>query len=1076
MGSASSHRVEFRLLGTVDVRVGECWPALPTKQRSLLAVLLLRANSVVPIGHLVDLLWDEPPAAAETRVRMLVSDLRKALGDDGPEMIVTRRPGYLVPAEPGQIDLDAFTSLVEQARAAGRPDAAVALYDEALALWRGPALAGTSGPFVVAEAPRLEELRLTATDESADVMLALGQHAVLVADLGRRAATHAFRERPHAQLMTALYRSGRRGDALVVYRRLRTRLVEELGLEPSDEIESLHRRILSGDPALDTPATTAAAAAPRTRPAPPPTRQLPAVGAPLVGRRDVVEQLDKAHAEQRRLLTVVGQAGVGKTSLVVHWAHRVAGRFPDGQFFLDMRGFDTAARMSAAEALTQLLHALGERTEDLPSETDELATLYRSLMADRQSLLILDNVDGADQVRPLLPGCSGSLVVLTSRDRLGGLVAVDDAFRLTLQALAPADALHVLGGLAGEDRVRAEPEAAEELARLCTYLPLILRIAGARLADQPGRPVRDYLDELVSEGRLAGLRVDGDRRACAREAFRLSYDALPESARLMFRLLSLVPTPAGVSPPAAAALAGVSTPRAADALELLARLHLVQATADGRYLCHDLLGEYAAELCEAADSGPARDAARRRQIEFSLHGIDRSIAIRFAPIPRLPRRPRPADVPEMRFAEARDARRWAEIEWPNLVAAFRHAAAAGPVELCWHLADAMHVHMALTGTRPEWRMIAQTGLAAACREADPLAEAAMRFGLGLLVRRTGEFRDALDEFDRAVALYRSTGWRAGEALALRNTGIALVRLGRPREAVDRFRRALAIDREIGDTAAEAADLSSLSAVHEELGDLPGAERYLTAVPMMVPGRGLHEATTLGNLGLLRQLQGRPAEAREALTASLERCRHLGARHAEGMALTTMGAVHTDTSRLAEADEVLSEALRIARHSADAALKVLALNGLAAVDIRSGRPDAALARLDESLGLAEQAGFLRGQVEALVAAAEAHCAQGEFRTGRRAAVDALAHADRAGSAVGLGRAHAALAAALLHLGELAECFDHARRALRVQRLAGQRLEQARTMRILAGAYSRAARPRAAEACARQARLLFEPASG
>lgn len=586
------------------------------KLRSLLAVLLLHANHVVSVEKLAEALWGLPlPAGAAGRVRTLVSELRRACADS---LIVTAPPGYLLPLADGQLDLDQFNRGVDLARqeaADGRPDEAVARFDEALALWRGVPLGGASGPFVEAHTGRLEELRLRAVEGRAEAMLASARHNELVAELGQLVVEHPLRERPHALLMTALYRDGRRGEALELYRELRARLVSELGLEPTEQMQQLHRQLLSSHSTLGSSWTAQASPAPARTP----IRQLPADQGTFVGRRAELDRLDTYGSGPGRLVLVTGPAGVGKTSLVVHWAHQLSHRFPDGQLFLDLRGFHAEPQVSAAQAVPLLLVALGVAADGIPADLDAQVALYRSMLAGRRLLVVLDNVADAHQVRPLIPGDAGCLVLAISRDRLSGLVAVDSARRITLDVLPATEAVEVLAHAAGRERIHAAPDAAAELARLCGRLPLALRIAGARLADRPDLDLRDYVVELATRGWMTRLRVDGDESATLRAAFDLSYRALTPEARRLFRLLGLAPARAELAIPAAAALTGLPADEVEPLIDALARLHLVKVTTDGRVLSHDLLLDYAATLAGEHDQPAERDAAMDRLLHYYLN-------------------------------------------------------------------------------------------------------------------------------------------------------------------------------------------------------------------------------------------------------------------------------------------------------------------------------------------------------------------------------------------------------------------------------------------------------------------------
>ncbi|ANZ40977.1 hypothetical protein BBK82_38335 [Lentzea guizhouensis] len=502
--------VEFGLLGPVEVRVAGRPVPLTGKQQSLLALLLLNANRVVSTDRVADALWgDALPSDPAARVRMLVSELRRAVG---AQLVVTKRPGYLVRVADGELDCEVFARHVDQARVSDH-DQAVRHYDSALALWRGAPLTGVTGTFADATVAALEDARLTAVEERAAARLALGRQAEVVAELRPVAAEHPLRERVHELLMRALRQAGRLGDALAVYRGLRKHLADELGVEPSGPLRALHQHLLEDEPEPGLP----------DRP-----RLLPADVAGFVGRELELRGLDEV-AEASRLVLVAGPPGVGKTATVVHWAHRVAGRFPDGQLFLDLRGFDRTAPLRAADALARLLHVLGQRADE--TELDVLVLRYRSLLAGRRVLIVLDNVASPEQVRPLLPGHPGCLVVLTSRDRLGGLVAVDGARRVTLDVLAPDAALTLIGHVAGADRVRTEPGAAADLAALCGHLPLALRVASTA-----GRPahqtLRQFADELADRGRLGGSpstattgRACGRRSSCRTGRCRSRYAA-----------------------------------------------------------------------------------------------------------------------------------------------------------------------------------------------------------------------------------------------------------------------------------------------------------------------------------------------------------------------------------------------------------------------------------------------------------------------------------------------------------------------------------------------------------------------
>jgi DNA-binding SARP family transcriptional activator/tetratricopeptide (TPR) repeat protein len=1038
-------QLECRVLGPVEARVGGEPIALNGKQRSLLAVLLLEARRVMTAAQLAAAVWgDPPPVAHEARIRSLISELRRAFAAAGSEVIVTRPAGYLLPGEL-RLDLDRFTAIVAEARdaaARGNPQSAVASYDEALGLWHGAALGGASGPFAETQAKRLEEMRLRAVEDRVEALLACGRHADVIGELAQAVAEHPLRERPYGHLMVALHRSGRRGDALRVYQDLRRRLVDELGLEPSPELRQLQLRLLGGN-------SPAPPAPPRPVPL---NRQLPADHGRFAGRDAELARLDTLAAGPDRLVLVVGAAGAGKTALAVRWAHRAADRFPDGQLFLDMRGFDRGARLSTADALPQMLQALGVPAEQIPIGVDAQRARYRAALADRKCLIVLDNVAEPGQVRPLLPGGPDSLVVATSRDRLGGLVALDGARRITLDSLPPGDAVRVLAHAAGTAAVDADPEAAAELARLCGYLPLALRIAGGRLADRPHAPLRDHVRELAS---LSHLRVPGDERATVRGALDLSYRMLIPPARRLFGLLGLVPAPAGWSTEHAAALAGVPRSEAGELLDALARLHLVRPVAADRYTCHDLLIQYAVAVGAALPAAD-RDAAVRRLLDFQLGSVDQATVHTFTPISRIPRA-QPADgaVP-VAFGGAAQAREWLATEWDNLVAAQRYAAEHGPRPHAWLLTDALRSHLYLTVSAPQWLAMAQTGLTAAERAGDAAGQAAAHFCIGLVRTRIAQFPAAVQEHERALALYRQAGWREGESTALRAMGVPLARLGRVTAAVECFTAALAIDREIGNRHGEAANLNNLASVYGDLGRPQEAACHLdVAIPLLRGlGRRHGEAIALTSLGELRHRQGRVDEALAAATQSLAISRESGYPAEQAGALTLTGMIHRDTGRYEEAAEAFTASLALATEHDDTENRILALNGLAALAILQGRAAEAAARLPAVLEIAAEVRHHRGWIETLLNSCYAACLVGEPGAGRDHARRALALARASGSDLDVPRALSALAMACLGAGRAGLAIGYARRALDLQRGTGNLIAQGRTLRILGQAYAAA----------------------
>ncbi|MDQ3576266.1 MAG: helix-turn-helix domain-containing protein [Actinomycetota bacterium] len=534
-------RLRIGLLGSFTVEHGTRLVEVGAlKQRSLLALLALHANTPVRREEIVDVLWgDRPPDSCLALVHTYVSRLRRALVSVSRHhsgVISSVAGGYQLTLRPDQLDLLCFAAAAERADRlrAAEPAAAADLLDQALAYWRGPVMADLpirlrQHPNAVGLAARRRDVALT----QADLGLALGRYEQVVARLRPLAHDEPLHEGLHARLMLALAGTGEQAAALTAFTDIRVRLVEELGVEPGLEIRDAHLRVLRERP---VPA----------RPVPRVPAQLPTETPGFVGRAAALERLDELLAEIDDhagvvVVAVSGSAGVGKTALAVRWAHQVRDRFPDGQFSVDLRGYAAGMPPTTHEILAQFLHALGVSADRVPTGVDEAGGLYRTLVTGKRMLVLLDNAATAEQVRPLLPGSPGTFVLVTSRDRLTGLTARDGAHPLPLDVLAPDEAVALLGELVGVGRTRREASAAAEMADTCAHLPLALRIAGANLAIRPLTSVADYTRELRDRGRMSGLAVAGDESGAVRVAFDLSYEKLVPAARRLFRLLGLVP-------------------------------------------------------------------------------------------------------------------------------------------------------------------------------------------------------------------------------------------------------------------------------------------------------------------------------------------------------------------------------------------------------------------------------------------------------------------------------------------------------------------------------------------------------
>ena len=620
-------------------------PVQKGKQRALLAALLLNAGRAVSLDELAEALWGpDPPPSARVTIQNYVMRLRKALGDTGTSRIGTLPSGYAIQADASELDVARFEDLLCAARAAARERRWRDAADQArsaVSLWRGDPLADVGSELLAdREVPRLAEMRLQALETRIDADLHLGCHADVITELRRLVARDPLRERLHAQLMLALYRDGRQAEALAAYQRARQVLVEELGAEPGTGLRDMHQQVLTGDPALafvppvPGPASASSAAPPAARPAPAGLpRELPAAVPHFTGRAGALavltELLDRPEFSATVVISAInGTAGVGKTALAVHWAHQVSQRFPDGQLYVNLRGYDpSGAPLLSADAVRGFLDALGVPAAQIPAAPQAQAGLYRSLLSGRRMLILLDNARDVAQVRPLLPGSAGCLVLVTSRSQLTGLVAADGARVLTVDVLTDAEALALLGRRLGPERVAAEPAAAAELIMLCARLPLALNIAAARAAARPKHSLAAVAAALRGErGRLDAFDT-GDHASSARTVFSWSYRSLSQPAARMFRLLGLHPGP-DITEAAAASLAGVAAEAAHRSLAELTAAHLVTEQVPGRFSFHDLLRAYAAEQLGSSDSPPERHAALGRMLDYYLHTAQAAVRSR----------------------------------------------------------------------------------------------------------------------------------------------------------------------------------------------------------------------------------------------------------------------------------------------------------------------------------------------------------------------------------------------------------------------------------------------------------------
>ncbi len=899
-------QVWLRVLGPVEIRDGGAWLRPPRPQLRLLAALLgLSAGRVVPAGDLVDALWESmPPPSARASLQILATRLRKAMTGVPGASVDRYGDGYRLQISPGLVDVHQFRSLVRAARQTADDSQATGILDQALELWRGSALSDVPAT-AAAEAVRagLADERLAAIQARFERLIAAGHHAEAAAEIPLVLAGHPLAERLAGMLMIAWSRCGRQADALRVFRDLRGRLIAELGVEPGAELQQLHRQILRGDPVLDRV------------PAPTP-HQLPAAPGHFTGRQRELAALTGwldagAGAAGPVLIAISGPPGAGKTALALQWAHRVQHRFPDGQLYVNLHGFGPSPDpVSPAEAISGLLESLGMSVSQDDARVEARASAYRSRLAGKRMLIVLDNARDGAQVRPLLPAGAQCAVLVTSRSELSGLIAAECAQPLRLDVLSEPEARQLLARRIGAGRACAEPRAVSELISLCSRLPLALSIAAARAASRSDFPLTALAAGLRdSHSRLDALDA-GDRAADVRAAFSWSYRLLSEPAARMFRLLGAHPGP-DIRVAAAASAAAVPAGTARSALRELAAVNLVQEPVLGRFALHDLLRAYAAELSAEDESR----SALQRVLDYYLHTAraavrlvypaDRQVAV--SP-------PRPGAVPE-HFRGRDQALAWLRAEHQVLLAATASAAGRGFDAHAWQIPAVLSDYFARRGHYLDRVQSQEQALAAAGRIGDGAAQAAAGRSLGDALIRLGSWQDAerhlrdalrlcrelgdcasqaachctlsrlfdaqadharsLHHAQRALRLYRTAGDRAGQAFALNGVGWDFALLGRNQQALTYCKQALAAHRKLGNRCGEAATLDSLGYCYHQSGHLDQAVAfYQQAISAYADvGDNYHRAHTLIRLGETHRATGNSKTAHalwgEALTILTE---------------------------------------------------------------------------------------------------------------------------------------------------------------------------------------------------------------
>ncbi|MER6950808.1 BTAD domain-containing putative transcriptional regulator [Nonomuraea sp. NPDC000554] len=987
--------MDIRLFGPVEVRVGgNEVPLGGAQQRCVFGVLAAHHGTFVPAERLAAALWeDDPPKTARTVIQVKVSQLRKALGD----VIQSTSAGYslVVPAE--HLDLGRFRSLVAEGRAAARREDAVDAWTRALDEWRGQPLQGLGTSWVDqrVRGPLLRE-RWDLVEEYAAALIELGCHSAVPGVLQELRDEEPFRETSHALVMTALWHAGRSTEALELFRDVQRLFAAELGVDPGPRLRDLHQRVLEGR--LPVP------------------RQLPMDLAGFVGRDAEVERLLALLRPGGVVAVVTGAAGIGKSALATHVGHLLAEHFPDGQLHVDLNGYGQGDPLPPERLLPRFLVALGVSA---PAGFAEQLDLYRSTLATRRVLLVLDNAAHVEQVRPLLPGGSPSAVIVTSRDALRGLVALQGARSVTLRTLTPADARDLLADLIGRRRVEADPEAAAEMAELCGHLPLALRIAGANLVAGHAPDLRRYVAELRAD-RWNTLAVEGDAQATVAAAFGHSYAALAPGTRLLFRRLGLIPG-CDFTARSAARLAGTDPGTAGRLLAGLASAHLVEEHATGRYHPHDLVRLYARDRCTDEDApAPARLHA------YYLHTA-REVARLLEPsIELLPLDESDLPPDTEHLADAAAARDWLDAEQHNLLAVIDHVEG----RTLWRLVEVLRafltgrIHLDVVAT------LARRALEATERDGDLAGQASMHHTLANVRFVLNDPRAAITHYERASALYEELGWASGTLLTLTNlasancslgdfrTGSAhyahvirvweelgpsvklaatlenhalvLLWQGHAREALEQQRRAIRMRSEL----AEPNDSSTwrmrsqciLGDIHMALGDLTAAEEVLHD-GLEWTGE-FQTAAALSSAAVLQHLRGDAGVAAMLARCAVQAGRGKGLSGEYDEARTTLARVD-ESLPLEERLAMLQEVLDSYGERTHPYLNTRVRLAMAGVLLRHGRHEEAAQPARQALDTATGHGLRRLIGQALTLIARVHLAEGRLPSAREYAGRAAA---------------------------------------------------------------------------------------
>ncbi|MQM27223.1 AfsR/SARP family transcriptional regulator [Glycomyces albidus] len=1006
--------LDFGILGPLQLALDGLPVPLPGRTLPrLFAVLLLEPGHVIPLHRLVDAVWgDDPPATAKRQIQNTVATARGLLLQAGTSEIETVGDGYRLRVRPENLDALRFHRAARIAReqvAASEPEAGLESLREALDQWRGPALAGLTGRVIEAGALRWDEERAAAEEARAELELALATGVSVVPDLRRVLERHPYRQHAAELLMTALYREDRPAEALDAYEAIRRQLDDELGIDPGQRLKDLRTAILRDDPSLRPAPKSAPPPAPAqmpvVQPLPAPA-QLPADSIHFTGRSEQLTALDALLGPGPQVAVLSGIGGSGKTTLAIHWAHRVREQFPDGQLYVNLRGFDRAAPLTPLDALAGFLRALGVPTEAIPSDPDEAAGLLRSRLADTRTLVVLDNARNSQQVLPLLPATAGCVAVVTSRSRLPDLAALRDVRQVTVGTLDAVESVRLLESLIGERRVGAEPEAAARIAGLCDGLPLALRIVGTNLATQHVS-LADTAAALAGHDRLAHLAVEGDPTTTVAAAFDLSFQALDPEEELLYLNLAFLPG-ADFSKDLATSLV-TWEPRAAE--RLLARLvtaHRIDEYRPGRYRFHDLVREYARRKAEAAFDPAALQRLREQTVEWYAKSSTRlpveeyrNIVATFLEwnghptVSRLLRR-------LIAFADAgyRDETALADslYELPELAHVAEQGIETGvrstdPMDAAraYALADAVAY---ASGDLNQSKLYAEKTLEYLRRTPDGDRTGKARNDLATTLTQLGRYREALSILREALLAAETSGERWVHVEVLTSLGTVLRRMGIFLEAEAQLRKARDLDAAAPEGPTAPYPLLALSELYVDLGRISAAEELCREIAEMLrdhPSKYYRSRLYFRQFAVHRADEDHP-RAEAALLRGIELAEQINNWRHQLVYTYWLADLYMDTGQIDHARDALGRVAHLGQYETSETLAVKARvmcrlltavgdparairMGRQACDVFAAMPDplrharalVALAAAYDAAGLGKEAEDARGEARDLFTA-------------------------------------------------------------------------------------------------------------